>query len=74
MTKKQTAPEAAVDTPIEAAPLANTAVPAPDVDWARQSALQFALDHHRINGGMLTVDQVLANAVKFHTFIKGEQA
>lgn len=44
----------------------------PSDHWIRQTAVQFAIDHHRINGGMLTVDQILANAVRFHAYITGE--
>lgn len=72
MTKKQTTPEAAVDTPIEAAPIAN--MPVVDQDWNRRSAVEYALQHHKINGGMLTVPQLIDNAKQFHAYITGEQA
>lgn len=39
---------------------------------SRIEALNLALQHHKINGGMLTVDQLLANTVKFHAYITGE--
>lgn len=71
MTKKQATPEAVEETK-DSTPVENTAAPAPDVDWCCQSALQFALDHHRINGGMLTVAQIIENAKQFRDFIKGE--
>ena len=57
---------------------AATAVPqaAPAVEpsdrWVRQTAVELALQQHKINGGMLTVDQLLANAVKFHDYLTGE--
>lgn len=72
MTKKQTA-EVTEATPIPD-PLVGVNVPVSDVNWARQSALQFAVDHHRINGGMLTVAQLIDNAKQFHAYITGEQA
>ena len=38
----------------------------------RETAINFAISHHKINGGMLTVDQILANADRFHAYITGE--
>jgi hypothetical protein len=72
MTKKQTAPEAAVDAPIETSPLVNIAAPVIDADWNRRSAVEYALQHHKINGGMLTVPQLIENAKQFHAYITGE--
>jgi hypothetical protein len=72
MTKKQTAPEAAVDTPVETSPLVNIAAPVVDQDWNRRSAVEYALQHHKINGGMLTVPQLIENAKQFHAYITGE--
>ena len=71
MTKKQAAPEAVEET-TDSAPIASNTALTTDVDWCCQSALQFALDHHRINGGMLTVAQLIENAKQFRDFIKGE--
>jgi len=44
----------------------------PSDHWIRQTAVQFAIDHHRINGGMLTVAQLIDNARIFHAYITGE--
>lgn len=44
----------------------------PSDHWIRQTAVQFAIDHHRINGGMQTVPQLLENAKQFHAYITGE--
>lgn len=44
----------------------------PSDRWTRQTALDTALQHHRINGGMLTVPQLIDNARQFHDFITGE--
>jgi hypothetical protein len=40
--------------------------------WTRESSLNLALTHHKINGGMLTVAQLIDNAKQFHTYITGE--
>jgi hypothetical protein len=40
--------------------------------WGRESALEKALAHHKINGGMLTVPQLIDNAKMFHAYITGE--
>lgn len=40
--------------------------------WTRQTAVELALQHHKINGGMLTPDQLIDNARKFHAYITGE--
>lgn len=40
----------------------------------RETAVNFALAHHKINGGMLTVAQLVDNAKQFHAYISGEQA
>jgi hypothetical protein len=40
--------------------------------WVRQTAIEFALQHHKINGGMLTLPQLLDNAKQFHAYITGE--
>jgi hypothetical protein len=43
-----------------------------DATHQRDSALRYALDFHKNNGGMLTPPQLLANANLFLDFIKGE--
>jgi len=43
-----------------------------DATYQRDSALRYALDFHKNNGGMLTPPQLLANANLFLDFIKGE--
>jgi len=40
--------------------------------WTRQTAVEMALQHHKINGGMLTVPQLIENAKQFHAYITGE--
>ena len=69
MTKKQTTEVTAVEQP-----LAQTDAPAVEQSdrWTRQTSVELALDHHRINGGMLTVPQLIENAKQFHAFITGE--
>ena len=42
--------------------------------YVRVDALDKALQHHKINGGMLTVQQLIDNAKQFHAYITGEQA
>ena len=42
--------------------------------WTRQTAVELSLQHHKINGGMLTVPQLIDNAKQFHAYITGEQA
>jgi len=44
------------------------------VDYLRETALQIALQHHKINGGMLHPTQVIDNAKQFHAYLKGETA
>ena len=50
------------------------ASPAPEVsqDYKLEIALQMALSHHKTNGGMLTVAQLIDNAKQFHAYITGE--
>lgn len=43
-----------------------------DATYQRDSAMRYALDFHKYNGGMLTPPQLLANANLFLDFIKGE--
>lgn len=50
--------------------------PTPEVsqDYKLEIAVNLALQHHKINGGMLTVAQLIDNAKQFHAYISGEQA
>jgi hypothetical protein len=70
MTKTSKTPEV---TAVEQT-LAQTDTPAVahTDQWTRQTAVQYAIDHHRINGGMLTVPQLIDNAKQFHAYITGE--
>ncbi len=74
MTKKK---DEALDAPTtDTAQLASEILAAPNVTesdrWVRQTAIEFALQHHKINGGMLTVPQLIDNAKQFHAYITGE--
>ena len=40
--------------------------------WLRDSALAYAINHHKNNGGMTTPVQVVNNAAIFLAFLKGE--
>ena len=40
--------------------------------WGRESALEKALAHHKINGGMLTPAQLIDHAKIFNAYITGE--
>jgi hypothetical protein len=80
MTKKNTNAQEILDA-IEATPVTETKTDddkaydrAQDAIYSRRRSLEAALEHHKINGGMLTVEQLLANSVKFHAYITGEQA
>jgi hypothetical protein len=75
MTKKNTNAQEILDA-IDATPVTITdeQEAREHQEYLRRSALDRALEHHKINGGMLTVEQLLANAVKFHAYITGEQA
>ena len=81
MTKKNTQAQEVIDA-IEATPVIETKTDdddkayerAQDAIYSRRRSLEAALEHHKINGGMLTVEQLLANSVKFHAYITGEQA
>jgi len=42
--------------------------------WTRQTAVELSLQHHKINGGMLTTAQLIDNAKQFHAYITGETA
>ena len=41
--------------------------------WLRDSALGYAMNLHKNNGGMSTAQQILGNADVFLNFLKGEQ-
>lgn len=73
MTKKNTLAQEVLDT-LEATPAAVSQAQEikEHIEYTRRQALSIALEHHKTNGGMLTVDQLLANAVKFHAYITGE--
>jgi hypothetical protein len=71
MTKKIT-PETLAALPV----MEDTVTATPSVEhtdrWTRQTAVELSLQHHKINGGMLTVAQLLDNAKQFHAYISGE--
>ena len=70
MTKKTQTPEVAA---VEQT-LAQTDTPAVEQSdrWSRQTAVELALQHHKINGGMQTVPQLIDNAKQFHAYITGD--
>jgi len=68
MTKKTQTPEV---TAVEQTDVPTTAAEPTD-QWTRQTSVNFAIDHHRINGGMLTPAQLIDNAKQFHAYITGE--
>ena len=41
--------------------------------WMRDSALGYAMNLHKNNGGMTTAQQIIGNADVFLNFLKGEQ-
>lgn len=41
--------------------------------WMRDSALGYAMNLHKNNGGMSTAQQIIGNAEVFLNFLKGEQ-
>ena len=72
MTKKK---DEALDAPTtDTQALAETATPEVEQTdrWNRQTAVEFALQHHRINGGMQTPVQLIENDRQFHAYITGE--
>ena len=52
--------------------VASVATPEVDQGWKRETALQIALSHHKINGGMTTVPQLIENAKQFYAYLTGE--
>jgi hypothetical protein len=72
MTKKTPAPEAVEEAP-DSEYMRGRLDESERIDTdARFTAMEFALTHHKINGGMLTVGQLIENARQFHAYIKGE--
>jgi len=73
MTKKIT-PETLAALPVMEDTVTTTPVEdaARTERWNREAALDRALQHHKINGGMLTVPQLIDNAKQFHAYITGE--
>lgn len=69
MTKKQT--EVLEATPVTNA-MEGVDIPERNEKWDRENAVNLALQHHKINGGMLTVAQLIDNAKQFHAYITGE--
>jgi len=53
-------------------PMQGVDIPERNEKWDRGSALSHALQHHKINGGMLTVAQLIDNAKQFNAYITGE--
>lgn len=41
-------------------------------EYIRRRSLDAAIEHHKTNGGMLTVAQLIDNAKQFHAYITGE--
>lgn len=62
----------ALDAPSTSSDVEATPAVEPSDRWIRQTSVELALQQHKINGGMLTVDQLLANATKFHDYLTGE--
>lgn len=71
MTKKTQTPEALEATPV-LDPMEGVDVHERNAKWNRECALDKALQHHKINGGMLTVAQLIDNAKQFNAYITGE--
>lgn len=75
MTKKIT-PETLAALPV----MEDTVTETPEADaarvtqWNREASLDRALQHHKINGGMLTPAQLIDNAKQFYAYISGETA
>jgi len=76
MTKKIT-PESLAELPVMVDTVTKTDDDkaydrAQDAVYSRRRSLEAALEHHKNNGGMLTVAQILDNSRHFHTYITGE--
>jgi hypothetical protein len=71
MTKKQTEVLDAAFAPVTVAVPQEATVEQSD-RWTRETSVNLALTHHKINGGMLTVAQLIDNAKQFHAYITGE--
>ena len=72
MTKKQIAQDV-LDT-VDATPVALSAEQEQreHAEYLRRRALDAAIEHHKINGGMLTPNQLIEIAKYFHAYITGE--
>lgn len=72
MSKKQIAQEVLDD--LEAVPVAVNAEQdqREHDEYIRRRSLDAAIEHHKTNGGMLTVAQLIDNAKQFHAYITGE--
>jgi hypothetical protein len=72
MTKKK---DEALDAPATLTANTGDSIP-PTVEasdrWTRQTSVELALQHHKINGGMTTVPQLIENAKQFHAYLTGE--
>ena len=80
MTKKNTPAQEVLDA-VDATPVIETKTDddkaydrAQDAIYSRRRSLEAALEHHKTNGGMLTVAQLIDNSKQFHAYITGEQA
>lgn len=72
MTKKTTAPEA-VDESQDSEYMRGRLDESARIDTdARYTCMELALTHHKINGGMLTVAQLVENAKQIHAYVTGE--
>lgn len=70
MTKKTTAPDVLEENQYELGRLDE----AERIDTdARYTCMELALTHHKINGGMLTVAQLVENAKQIHAYVTGAQ-
>lgn len=69
MSKKQIAQEV---PEIEGANLFEERLERSEEMNVRTTAIEYALQHHKINGGMLTTGQLIDNAKHFHAYITGE--
>lgn len=69
MTKKK---DEALEAPTTLDAVASEVTPEVDQGWKRETALQIALSHHKINGGMTTVPQLIENAKQFYAYLTGE--
>lgn len=72
MTKKQTAVDAVEESP-DSEYMRGRLDESERIDTdARYTAIELAIAHHKTNGGMLTVPQLIENAKQFHAYVTGE--